>query len=80
MKRINLKKYPKVKLIEQASSIYHLKRISKAVGVDIYIKRDDLFPVGFGGNKLRKLEYLLGEAEKQKSCTNDGHSRQNVRL
>lgn len=67
MKRINLKKYPKVKLIEQPSSIYHLKRISKAVGVDIYIKRDDLFPVGFGGNKLRKLEYLLGEAEKQKA-------------
>ena len=67
MKKINLKKYPKVKLIENPSAIYYLKRISKALGVDIYIKRDDLFSVGFGGNKLRKLEYLLGEAEKQKA-------------
>ena len=65
MNRINLKKYPKVKLIEQSSSIYHLKKISELLGVDIHIKRDDLFSIGFGGNKLRKLEYLLGEAKKQ---------------
>lgn len=44
--------------------MFLLKRISEILGVDIYIKRDDLFPVGFGGNKLRKLEYLLGDAKK----------------
>jgi L-cysteate sulfo-lyase len=65
MNRISLKKYPKVKLIENPSPIHHLQRISKVVGVDIYIKRDDLFSVGFGGNKLRKLEYLLGDAKKR---------------
>lgn len=65
MIRISLKKYPKVKLIENPSPIHHLQRVSKALGVDIYIKRDDLFSVGFGGNKLRKLEYLLGDAKKK---------------
>lgn len=65
MSTINLKKYPKVKLIENPSRIYHLKQISKLLEVDIYIKRDDLSAIGLGGNKLRKLEYLLGEATQQ---------------
>lgn len=67
MKRISLKKFAKVKLIENPSSIHYLDRISEALGVDIYIKRDDLFPVGFGGNKLRKLEYLIGDAKKNRA-------------
>lgn len=67
MHTIDLKKYPKIKLIDQPSAIYHLKKISAILGVDIYIKRDDLFAIGLGGNKLRKLEYLLGEAKKQKA-------------
>lgn len=65
MSTINLKKYPKVKLTDFPSKIYHLKQLSKLLGVEIYIKRDDLFAIGLGGNKLRKLEYLLGEATKQ---------------
>ena len=28
----------------------------------IYVKRDDLMSIGGGGNKLRKLEFLIGEA------------------
>src|SRR5690606_10898451 len=67
MHTIDLKKYPKIKLIDQPSAIYHLKKISTILEVDIYIKRDDLFDIGLGGNKLRKLEYLLGEAKKQKA-------------
>lgn len=35
----------------------------------IYIKRDDLGGLGPGGNKLRSLEYLLGEAVRQKRDT-----------
>src|SRR5206468_1937744 len=31
----------------------------------IYVKRDDLMGVGGGGNKLRKLEFLVGEALDQ---------------
>jgi D-cysteine desulfhydrase family pyridoxal phosphate-dependent enzyme len=42
--------------------IQALPRLSKMLGAPIYCKRDDLTGFGFGGNKIRKLEYLLGEA------------------
>ena len=35
------------------------------VHVRVYVKRDDLAMLGGGGNKLRKLEYLLGDAVAQ---------------
>lgn len=82
MKRINLKKFPKITLLESPSSINYLQQLSKIVGVDVYIKRDDLSSIGFGGNKLRKLEYLLGEAHKQNAthiltigATQSNHAR-----
>lgn len=34
----------------------------KLGGPQIYVKRDDLTGLAFGGNKLRKLEFLLGDA------------------
>jgi D-cysteine desulfhydrase len=37
-------------------------RLSAAVGTEIWLKRDDLTGFGLGGNKVRALEYLLGEA------------------
>ena len=30
--------------------------------VEIWIKREDLLPLAFGGNKLRNLEFLVGAA------------------
>lgn len=38
-------------------------------GPEIYIKRDDLTGLAFGGNKTRKLEYLLGDAKSQNCDT-----------
>jgi len=37
-------------------------RLSEAVGVEVWIKRDDLTGLLLGGNKARKLEFLCGEA------------------
>jgi len=42
--------------------IHPLKRASARLGVDIWIKRDDLTGFGVSGNKVRKLEYLMAEA------------------
>jgi len=42
--------------------IHKLENLSKKFGVNIYIKRDDMTGFGMGGNKLRKLDYLLKEA------------------
>lgn len=43
--------------------LQHLARLSRETGVDFWMKRDDLTgDIGLGGNKARKLEYLLAEA------------------
>lgn len=45
--------------------IHRLDNISRLLGADIYIKRDDMTGLGLGGNKVRKLEYLLADAKAQ---------------
>lgn len=53
----------KISLIEGKTELYHAKNLTQLLGgPDIYIKRDDETGLGLGGNKVRKLEYLLGEA------------------
>src|SRR6056297_901541 len=42
--------------------IHKLNNISNDLGCNIYIKRDDMTGYAFGGNKLRKLDYLLKDA------------------
>ncbi len=38
------------------------ERLSKELGIDLYIKRDDVMELALGGNKVRKLEFLIGDA------------------
>lgn len=47
--------------------LHELPNMSRAMGDGkrLYLKREDLCGVGFGGNKIRKLEYLLGDAISQ---------------
>jgi D-cysteine desulfhydrase family pyridoxal phosphate-dependent enzyme len=43
--------------------LYRLEKLSEWLGVNVYIKRDDFTGANtFGGNKIRKLEYLMGDA------------------
>lgn len=44
--------------------VQRLDNISKILGANIFIKRDDMTGIALGGNKVRKLEYLLCEAQK----------------
>lgn len=53
---------PKTSLILKPTPLHRLDRLSDEWGVDLWIKRDDLTGFAFGGNKGRKLEYLIGEA------------------
>lgn len=46
---------------------YKLENISKELNHNIFIKRDDMTGVSLGGNKVRKLEYLLADAQS-KGC------------
>lgn len=46
--------------------IEQLPRLSKALGgPQIFVKRDDQTGLAFGGNKTRKLEFIIADAEKQ---------------
>ncbi|RKS28025.1 D-cysteine desulfhydrase [Pseudomonas sp. WPR_5_2] len=57
--------YPRATLLEGRTPIQKLSRLSQLPelnGCNLYVKRDDLTGLGGGGNKLRKLEFLLGEA------------------
>jgi len=56
--------FPQFELLEGVTPIQRLPRLEQALGggVRVFVKRDDLTGVGLGGNKLRKLEFLLGEA------------------
>ena len=60
---------PRFAMIEHPTPIQRLSRLERALGCSecppIYVKRDDLMGVGGGGNKLRKLEFLIGEALDQ---------------
>ena len=48
--------------------IEYLPSLSSELGINLYIKRDDLTPLAMGGNKLRKLEYFVRDA-KDKGAT-----------
>ena len=53
---------PKISLANLPTKITKLERLSKAWGVNLYIKRDDQTGSELSGNKIRKLEYLLKQA------------------
>ncbi len=57
---------PKIQLGFFPTPLIELKRLSKRLaGPQIFMKRDDLTGLASGGNKTRKLEFLLGEAVEQ---------------
>ena len=43
--------------------LYRLPNVSRELGTNVWIKRDDLCGVALGGNKVRKLEFLLADAK-----------------
>ena len=55
---------PRFALFERPSPLHRLPAFSEALGhgLDVWIKREDLLPLAFGGNKLRNLEFLVGAA------------------
>lgn len=65
---MNLEKFPRYPLTFGPSPITPLKRLSEHLGgdVELYAKREDCNSgLAFGGNKTRKLEYLIPEALEQ---------------
>lgn len=65
-----LENIPKVKLGFFPTPLQRMDRLSERLGVEIYLKRDDLTGISqFGGNKIRKLEYLMADALREGADT-----------
>ena len=58
---------PRISLAQLPTPLYRLPNISARTGKNVYIKRDDMTGVALGGNKVRKLEFLLAHA-LQEGC------------
>lgn len=60
-----LARFPRLSLAEYPTPLEPLNSLSKEFGQPLFIKRDDLIGPGLGGNKTRKLEYLLCDAQRR---------------
>lgn len=77
---------PRIEFAHLPTKIEALPRLSAALqGPRLYVKRDDQTGLAFGGNKTRKLEYLLAEARNQEAdllitagAVQSNHCRQTV--
>ena len=63
---MHLARFPRVKLCHAPTPLEFMPNLTKLLdGPQLWIKRDDCTGVATGGNKNRKLEFLLGEAMAQ---------------
>jgi len=67
---MHLSRFPRLRLAHLPTPLEHLKRLSEELGgPEIWIKRDDCTGLSTGGNKTRKLEFLMAEAQIQGADT-----------
>jgi L-cysteate sulfo-lyase len=57
--------HPRLVLGETPTPLQPLPRLSAELGRPLFVKRDDLLGPALGGNKTRKLEYLMADARQQ---------------
>ncbi len=65
--RAKLSAYPNAGLSVAPTPLCALPRLSVKLGHNIYILREDLTGFALGGNKVRKLDYLIGDALAKKA-------------
>ena len=81
---MHLARFPRVRLGHMNTPLEPLARLTEALdGPDIWIKRDDCTGLSTGGNKTRKLEFLMAEAISKNAdivltqgATQSNHARQ----
>lgn len=60
---MHLSRFPRVKLCHTPTPLEKMGNLSKLLGgPTLWIKRDDCTGIATGGNKVRKLEFLMGDA------------------
>lgn len=67
---MNLARFPRRRYTEHPTSVEPMPHLSAALGgPELWIKRDDLLGLSGGGNKTRKLEFLVADALAQGADT-----------
>ena len=85
---MQLARFPRLRITHGPTALEPMKRLSEALGgPNLWIKRDDCTGLASGGNKTRKLEYLMAEALAQhadcvitQGATQSNHARQTVAI
>ena len=65
----NLHRFPRAQLMSGPTPLERLDNLSAELGIDLWLKRDDLTGLSFGGNKTRQLEFYLGDAQQEGADT-----------
>jgi len=81
---MHLARFPRVRLVHAPTPLEPMTRLSQHLGgPNLYIKRDDCTGLASGGNKTRKLEFLIADALQQgadtvitQGATQSNHARQ----
>ncbi|RDC72376.1 D-cysteine desulfhydrase [Rhodovulum sp. 12E13] len=80
---MHLARFPRLRAAHLPTPLEPLPRLSRALRREIWIKRDDCTGLSTGGNKTRKLEFLMAEAEAMgadivmtQGATQSNHARQ----
>jgi len=81
---MNLGRFPRIRLAHLPTPLEHRPNLTRALGgPEIWIKRDDCTGMSSGGNKTRKLEFLLADARAKgadviltQGATQSNHARQ----
>ncbi len=81
---MHLSRFPRLHFAHLPTALEPMTRISEALGgPNLWIKRDDCTGLSSGGNKTRKLEFLMADAVAQKAetiitqgATQSNHARQ----
>ena len=85
---MKLSAFPRIRITHGPTPLEFMPRLTEALGgPKLYIKRDDCTGLGTGGNKTRKLEFLMADAAAQKAdtiitqgATQSNHARQTAAI
>ena len=58
-----LKRHPRMAMAHLPTRIERMSNMSDEMELELWVKRDDCTGIGFGGNKVRQLEYYFGKAQ-----------------
>ena len=85
---MKLTNFPRLRITHGPTPLEFMPRLTEVLGgPNLYIKRDDCTGLGSGGNKTRKLEFLMADALRQdadtvitQGATQSNHARQTAAI